>query len=62
MHDNAGLRNAGKAVGVVRAGPDRFGDIATHFVCVHVEGRGYLNVAHMIAADIGVHEAGDRLV
>ena len=46
---------------VVLAGEDRLGEVLAHLVGVDVEGGGELDVAHVVAAEIDVHEAGHLL-
>ena len=46
---------------VVLAGEDRLGEVLPDLVGVDVEGGGELDVAHVVAAQIHVHQAGDLL-
>src|SRR5690349_21981082 len=62
LHDHAGRLDVAETMRVVRAGPDRIGDIVSDLARVNVEGRGNLNVADMVTADISVHQPGNRLV
>jgi hypothetical protein len=54
-------RHVGELVGVVLAGPDRLREILPDLVRVDVEGGGELDVAHVITAEVHVHEARDLL-
>ena len=47
---------------VVLAGEDRLGQVLADLVGVDVEGGGELDVADVVAAEVDVHQAGDRLV
>ena len=49
-------------MGVVRPRMDRLGNVVADLGVRDIEGGGYLDVADMIAAEIGVHEPGDGLV
>ena len=62
LDDDAGLCDVRETTGVVRRGPDRVGDVAADLVGVDVEGRGELDVADVVAADIHVHEPRHGLV
>ena len=61
-HGDARLRHVGELDRVVRVRPDRLGQLLADLVLGDVEGRGELDVADVIAAEIDVHEAGDELV
>ena len=54
--------HVGEAVGVVGLGADRLGHVAADLAGVDVEGGGDLDVADVIAAELDVHQPGDRLV
>ena len=54
--------HGGEALGVVGRGEDGLGDVAADLGGVDVEGRGDLDVADMVAAELDVHQARDRLV
>ena len=57
-----GLRHGGEALGVVRRGEDRLGDVAPDLGGADVEGGGDLDVADVIAAELDVHQPRHRLV
>jgi hypothetical protein len=51
---------AGEVQRVVLAGEDGLGEVLAHLRAVDVEGGGELDVAHVVAAEVDVHEAGNR--
>jgi hypothetical protein len=51
------LRHLGELHRVVLAGEDRLGQVLAHLVGVDVEGGGELDVAHVVATEIDVHQA-----
>ncbi len=56
------LGHIGKLVGVVGPGEDRVAQVLAHFGLIDVERRDEFNVAHMVAAEIDVHQARDEVV
>ena len=56
------LRHLGELDRVVLARPDRFAQILADLLGVDVEGRGELDVAHVVAAEVDVHQAGHALI
>ncbi len=62
MDLDAHVRDVSELDRVVLAGPDRFGEVLADLLGVDVEGRDELDVLHVVAAEVDVHEAGDRLV
>src|SRR4051794_1331607 len=61
-NDDAGLGNRGKTMRVVRSRKNRLRNVVPHLVGVDVESRRNLDVADVIAADVGVHQARNRLI
>ncbi len=55
---DTGLRDVGEAVRVVRVGPDGVGEVLADLVLRDVEGGRELHVAHVVAAEVDVHEPG----
>jgi hypothetical protein len=45
---------------VVLPRPDRLAEVLADLLDVDVEGRGELDVANVVAAEVDVHQAGDR--
>src|SRR5262249_61725749 len=62
LDEHAQLRDVGEADRVVDAGADRLADVEPDLRRIDVEGGDELDVAHVIAAEHDVHEAGDGLV
>ena len=62
LHGDAGRRHVGEPDRVVRLGEDRVGDVGADLLRVDVEGRDDADVADVVAAELDVHQAGDRLV
>ncbi len=59
---DAELRDlAGEVERVVLAGEDRLGEVLADLLGVDVERGRELDVADVVAAEVDVHEAGDRL-
>ena len=56
-----GTRRLGELDRVVLAGPDRLAEVLADLRRVDVEGGGELDVAHVVAAEVDVHQAGDAL-
>ena len=52
----------GETHGIVGLGEDRLADVPADLAGLDVEGRGDLDVADMVAAEIDVHDAGRRFV
>ena len=50
--------HVGELDGVVLAGPDRLGEVLADLVLVDVERGAELDVAHVVAAEVNVHQAG----
>ena len=48
-------------IGVVLAGENRLGQILADFVAIDVEGGDEFDVAHMVIAQLHVHEAGNLI-
>src|SRR5215472_14536752 len=57
LHRDTEVRDLGEAYGVVRFDEQRFGDVATDFAAIDVEGGDDLDVADVVAAEVHVHEA-----
>ncbi len=62
LDDYAGGGNIRKAERVIGSGVDGFGDIAPDLRSGDVEGRGDLDIADVISAEIGMHQPRNRLV
>ena len=62
MNFHPELRHFGETDGVVRFGEDRFAQIAADLVHADVEGGGELDVAHVIPAELDMHQAGNEIV
>src|SRR5437870_1260239 len=58
-HLHAGARHVGEAVGVVRRGVDRLGQVFADLVAVDVECRDEVDVADVIPAQVDVHDPWD---
>jgi hypothetical protein len=54
------LGHVGKAVGVIGVGVDGLAQVLAHLALYHVEGRGEFDIPDVIAAQIGVHQAGNE--
>jgi hypothetical protein len=61
LHLHTELRHVGELDGVVLARPDRLGQVLADLVRVDVEGGRELDVAHVVAAQVHVHEARHAL-
>jgi hypothetical protein len=61
VHGHVEVRNVGELDRVVLTGPDRLGEVLVDFVGVDVEGGRELDVADVVATQVDVHEARDRL-
>src|SRR5690606_41461237 len=59
---HAEFRHVGEGAGVVRRGEQRFGKIATDFLCVDVECARDLDIRDVIPADHRVHQSWNDLV
>jgi hypothetical protein len=55
---HAEVRHVGELDRVVLAGPDRLGEVLADLVRVDVEGGRELDVAHVVSAEVHVHQAG----
>ena len=62
MHFHSQLRNFCKTDRVVRLGEDRFAQVAADLVYANVESGGKFDIAHVIAAEVHMHKAGDEIV
>ena len=60
-HAEALARHLGELHRVVLPGPDRLAEVLADLRLVDVEGGGELDVAHVVAAEVDVHQAGDVL-
>ena len=58
LDDDAGRRHVGDVDGVVLAGDDRLGEVATDLLAVDVERGDELHVTDVVAAEVDVHQAG----
>ena len=56
------VAHGGELDGVVVAGEDGLGQVDAHLGGVHVEGGDELDVAHVVAAQLDVHQPGHRVV
>jgi hypothetical protein len=62
LDGDAEVRNlAGEVQSVVLAGEDRLREVLADLVGVDVERGAELDVAHVVAAEVDVHEPGDGL-
>ena len=61
MHRHSERRHLGELDRVVRARPDRLREVLADLLRVDVERGDELDVAHVIAAEVDVHQAGDLL-
>jgi hypothetical protein len=62
LHRDAGVRHLAEVDRVVLAAHDRLREVLADLLGVHVEGRHELDVAHVVAAEVDVHEARHELV
>ena len=62
VHRHAQMRDVGELDRVVLAGPDRLRQVLADLLLVDVERGDELDVAHVVAAEIDVHEARDDVV
>src|SRR5690242_16020647 len=62
MHGHAGALDRRKAMRVVRRGPDRVGHVVSDLAGIDVKCRGDLDVTDVIAAEVHIHQARDRLI
>ena len=62
LHGHPEVADLGEADGVVLPGEDGLGEVGADLGRVDVEGGDRLEIAHVVAAEHHVHEAGDRLV
>jgi hypothetical protein len=61
LHEDAQLSHVRQADRVVAAGVAGLGHVDADLGRVHVERRHHLDVAHVVPAQLDVHEAGDRV-
>jgi hypothetical protein len=61
LHLDAQHGHVGEADGVVRLVEDGLGEVAADLAGVHVEGGAELDVARVVAREVGVHEPGDEV-
>ena len=59
-HGDAGLGDVGELDRVVRVGPDRLGEVLADLALDDVEGGRELDVRDVIAAEVDVHQPGNR--
>ena len=62
QHLDLELADVGEPDGVVVAGPHGLAQVLSDLGGVHVECGDKLDVAHVVAAEVDVHEAGHKLV
>ena len=62
LDGHADWLDVGEAHRVVRRLKDRLREVAPDLALVDIEGRGELDVADVIAAEPGVHQAGDESI
>ena len=62
LYRHAQVRHVGELHRVVRMGENGLAQVLAHLVGAHVEGGRELDVADVIAAQVGVHQAGNELV
>ena len=58
LHDDVGRRHVGDLDGVVLGGEDGLGEVEADLLGVHVERGDELHVAHVVPAELDVHQAG----
>lgn len=58
LDGHAGVRNLGDLDGVVLAGPDGVREVEADLLRVDVEGGDELDVAHVVVAELDVHQTG----
>jgi hypothetical protein len=61
-HLHALMRHVAEADGVVRPGEDGLREVLANLFLVDVDGRHEIDVAHVVAAEVDVHQARDELV
>lgn len=59
-HDHSAARQLREDPGVVGLALQGFGQVAPDLACMDVEGRSDLDVADVVTADPGIHQAGDH--